>query len=194
MDDDVALGEQAWEKVVSVLGKPGHCKYVDKATQAVVKSALRSQNITAPPQLRNYLGQQTRQLCTTKLTPEGRTLIILAAGAAATVYTVMNYDEVEDAILAAARKAKIPLKIPIPSQYGKLTAKIGFDSARANWELRNPNGLRLNAFFEQPYSSHEQATYGLGASRQFTNGNMNFSAGVNAEGAASVMFKLEFKF
>lgn len=195
--DELTIAQDAWDKVVAMLGKPGHCKYVDSAMQSAVKSALKSQGAQVPPGLAKHLGAEAEKFCKTKITPEGRTLAVIAAGTAATIYTVMNYEEVEDAILEAARKAKVSLKVPIPSEYGKLTAKVGFDSARAQYELRQPNGTRLKAFFEQDYNGDNQR-YGIGASRSFGNnngsGNWNFNAGVNAEGKASVMFKLEITF
>lgn len=198
--DELTIAQEAWDKVVALLGKPGHCKYVDSAMQSAVKSALKSQGANVPPEFAKHLGSEAERFCKTKITPEGRTLAVLAAGTAATVYTIMNYEEVEDAILEAAMKAKVSLKVPIPSEYGKLTAKVGFDSARAQWELRQPNGVRLKTFFEQDYNGGNQR-YGVGASQSFGNrngsggsGNWNLNAGVNAEGKASVMFKLEFTF
>lgn len=190
--DEVALSQQAWEKIVSILGKPGHCKHVDKVAQSVVKNALKKEGITGTP-FPKFVGNQAAQLCTTKLTPEGRTILILTAGAAATVYTVMNYDQVEDMVIEAARKARVPVKIPIPSQYGSLTAKIGFDATRAEWELKQRNAMRISAFYEQPYKG-DDASYGLNMSKQLNGGSMNLSAGVNAAGQTSVMFRLQLRF
>ncbi len=198
VDEELIIAQNAWDKVVAILGKPGHCKYVDSAVQSAVKSALKSQRADVPD-LVDHLGAEAEKFCKQRITPEGRTLAVIAAGTAVTVYTLMNYEEVEDAILEAARKAKVSLKIPIPSEYGKLTAKVGFDSARAQYELTQPNAIRLKTFFEQDYNGGNQR-YGIGASQSLGSnngggrGSWNFNAGVNAEGKASVMFKLELTF
>lgn len=137
-EDAGAVSAKAWDQVVSVLGKPGHCRYVDRAAQSVVKRALKNQagaHRVDSTSLRRDAGDRADRVCTA-MTAEGRTLLVVLAGTAVTLYTILRHKQVDDEIVEAVRNAQIPLKIPIPPKYGQLKAMVGFDAPRLEWQIK----------------------------------------------------------
>lgn len=176
--DPRRTGTEVYQQVVDIVGHPKLCKKVDSQTRGLVASLLRDQGVNAGDA--NTAGRaiaaNVEQFCTS-MTPEGRTVIILAGAAATVVYGVMNWDEVEPKIQDALRRAKVPLSVPIDKVRLPGTLKLGvsLEEFEADYRLqRGPGTLRLQ--FENTYDTGN-STMSARYSQQTNAGN--FNAGIS---------------
>ncbi len=130
MDEIEQIGQLAIDKVRTYVADPRRCRQVDSATQSLVKSVLR--NAGGDGHARSVAGRavggEVRKLCEA-ITPEGRSVLVLTGAAAAVVYGVLNWDEVEPQIRESIRGAQVPVKIPLDKfgHEGKLTLSLGLE-------------------------------------------------------------------
>ena len=208
---------------MDIVGNPSLCKKVDSQTRGLIAKLLREQGVNAEGAnaVGTFAGTEVKQFCTS-MTPEGRSVIILAGAAATIVYGVMNWDEIEPKIQDALRRAKVPLSVPIDKVRlpGKLKLGLGLEGFEADYRLqRGPSTLRFqfeNAFktgdseMSARYSqrtntgnygagiSHNTRTnvtdFSLSGSGQALGGTYRAGAGYNTDSKASVFFEFSVSF
>ncbi len=180
---------------MDIVGDPKLCRKVDSQTRGLVADLLREQGVSSTQA--NQAGQafsaEVQQFCTS-MTPEGRSVIILAGAAATVVYGVMNWDEIEPKIQDALRRAKVPLTVPIDKVRlpGKLKLGVSLEEFEADYKLqRGPGTLRIqfeNAFdtgdsnFSARYSQRtDMGRFNAGVSHNTGNNSTNFSIGQSGQ-------------
>lgn len=183
--DPRRTGTAVYQQVVDIVGHPRVCRTVDSQTRGLVAQMLRDQGVNA--RQANAAGQaistEVKQFCTS-MTPEGRTVIILAGAAATIVYGAMNWDDIEPKIQEALRRAKVPLTVPIDKVRlpGTLKLGLGLEGFEADYRLqRGPGSLRIqfeNAF--ETGNSNMSATYSQRTNAGSFNAGVSHSTGTNA--------------
>lgn len=221
--DPRRTGTAVYQQVVDIVGHPRVCKTVDSQTRGLIAQMLRDQGANAGDAnaAGRAISSEVKQFCTS-MTPEGRTVIILAGAAATVVYGIMNWDEVEPKIQEALRRAKVPLSVPIDKVRlpGTLKLGVGLEAFEADYRLnRGPGSLRLqfeNAFesgnstMSATYSqrnnagnfnagvSHNTGTnatnFSVGQNGQALGGNYNAGARYNTNTGGSVFFEFKVTF
>lgn len=221
--DPRRTGAEIYQQVVDIVGHPKLCKKVDSQTRGLVADLLRQQGVNSGDA--NAAGRvvsaEVQQFCTS-MTPEGRTVIVLAGATAAVVYGIMNWDEVEPKIQDALRRAKVPLSVPIDKVRLPGTLKLGvsLEEFEADYRLqRGPGTLRLQ--FENTYDTgnsnmsarysqrtnsgnfnagishntgNNSTNFSLGQSGTALGGNYSAGAGYNTKTGGSVFFEFKVTF
>lgn len=191
------VGRDALQQVIDWVGHPRVCKVVDSGTRSLVSGLLRDQGAPSGPanQVGGFVGNEVKQVCTAMST-EGRAVLVLLGATGATVYGVLNFDELKDDVKEKIREAQIPLNVPLNriGVDGKLKLGVSLNDFEADYRLQTGSSdFRMRV-------DHTWGTNRVGLSTSYNTqlGGGTFSATASHEFGSSnstaVMFSYSLKF